>query len=140
MPESAKEETVVLTSMPVQPVSKAEDHVCSNTPRRTIVGPPDSKPTMIQCLTFNHPRLSTTSIHTNTSKILLRIQLHYLQFLLHLHSSLRQRTLHHLSLMFHLNNIRPIQQPLNLFLPCSLTVDQFFQIHIAFASGYDPIR
>ena len=31
-----------------------------------------------------------------------------------------------------------LSHPFNLL--CSLIVDQFFQIHIAFASGYDPIR
>ena len=133
MPESAKEEIVALTSMPVQPVSKAEDHVCSNTPRRTTVGPPDSKPTMIQRLTSSHPRLPPTSIHTNTIKILLQIQLHHLQFLLQLHSSLQQRTLHHLSLMFHFNKIRSIQQLLNLFLQnpyvCSLLFLLDIQLH-----------
>ena len=131
--ECKRGETVVLTSMPVQPVSKAEDHACSNTPRRTTGGPPDSNPTMIQCLTFNHLRLSTTSTHNSTFKILLQIQLHHLQFLLHLHSSLRQRTLHHLPPMLHLNNIRPIQKLLNLFIPnqyvCSLTFLPDTQLH-----------
>ena len=161
MPESAKEETVVLTSMPVQPVSKAEDHVCSNTPQRTTVGPPDSKPTMIQCLTFNHRRLSTISIHTNTSKILLQIQLHHLQFLLHLHSSLRQRTLHHLSLMFHLNthqtnpaatapfSSKPIRLFLDLFaghsapLSCAaktLNMDHFSPFDIEFNATCDILN
>ena len=90
------------------------------------MGPPDSKPTMIQRLTSSHPRLPPTSIHTSTIKTLLQIQLHYFQFLLRLHSSLQQRTLHHLSLMLHFNKIRSIQQLLDLFpKPVRLFLDLF---------------
>jgi len=133
MPESAEEGTVALTSMLVQPVSRAEDHVCSNTPRRTTVGPPDSNPTMIQRLTSSHLRLPPTLIHISTTKTLLQIRLHHFQFLLQLRSSLQQINHHHLSLKLHFNKIRSIQQSLDLFLQnpfdCFLTFLLDTQLH-----------
>ena len=55
---------------------RAEDHVCSNTRRRTTGGPPDSNSTMIQRLTFTHRRLSPTSIQLPTLKVPLQRRLH----------------------------------------------------------------
>ena len=133
MPESAEEGTVALTSMLVQPVSRAEDRVCSNTPRRTTVGPPDSNPTMIQRLNSSHLRMPPTLIHISRTKTLLQIQLHHFQFLLQLRSSLQQMNHHHLSLKLHFNKIRSIQQSLDLFLQnpfdCFLTFLLDTQLH-----------
>ena len=116
-----------------RPVSRAEDHACSNTPRRTTVGPPDSNPTMIRRLTFNHLRLPPTSIHIHTTKTLLQIRLHHLQLHLPSHSSLHRRNHHHLSLKLHFNKINSIQQSLNLFLQnlfaCFLTFLLDTQLH-----------
>ena len=119
MPESVEEETVALTSMLAQPVFKAEDHVCSNTRRRTTGGSTwlefdnDTASHLQHTWDCDRPQFTFRTTQDTTSDT------NSITFSQTSHHTLRlhQRSLHHLS-HWNFSSTRPFRfsRSLNLFL------------------------
>ena len=127
MPESANEETVVTTFMPVQYASKVVDLACRIMRRRITKHPPDSNPTrIIMRLCYLHLRLTPTSL-----QLPLNLQLSLLPLNI---PSLNQTPHHALTLPLLMNTSPPIpsnQTIANQFgysLTCSLDTQLPFHV------------